>query len=386
MKIALVHDDFCQRGGAERLFEEIAKIYPDATIYTSLVNWGKIPKSINKDRINTSFMQKIPFAANLYKLLLPLYPFAFESFDFSQFDLVISSTTRFAKSIITKPSAIHVSYINSVPRFLYNQNQADQYLSPLLRLILKPYFNWLKRWDKVASNRVDLYIANSKNVQKSVHNQYNRQSVMIHPFADTEFFSIGTKRQRDPSKELRASKEPKSDSYYIVVTRLVKWKKIDIAIQAACQLGVNLKIVGTGPDEQRLNQILNQVQNDKIGQNKIEFLGNVAKEELRALYQNATALIVTQEEDFGIAMVEAQSCGIPIIAYKAGGALEIVIDGKTGIFFKNQSPEAVKDAISMQSKLKWDISACRENALRFSKAVFVNSFKKSIDDYAAKTH
>ncbi len=405
-KVALVHDDFCQLGGAERLFAEIAKIYPEAPIYTSLVNWSKIPTSINPDRIHTSFIQQIPFATKFYKLLLPLYPFAFESFDLSEFDLVISSTTRFAKAMITKPNTVHISYVNSIPRFLYNQDQAGEYLPHLLKFMLKPYFKWLKRWDKAASSRPDLYIVNSQNVARQIKKVYGRESEVIYPAVDTNWFKV--KSSQLTAKEKTVNRQPLTN-YYLVVSRLVKWKKIDIAIQATQELGVSLKIVGIGPDEQRLRElfspkshpefnsgsekkILKRVpfkkfqgkQNDKKG--IVEFVGSVDRKKLRDLYQNAKALIVTQEEDFGIAIIEAQSCGIPVIAYKAGGALEIIKEGKTGIFFKNQSPEAVKDAISIQSKLKWDISACRENALRFSKAVFVNSFKKSINDYAAKNH
>lgn len=359
MKLALVHDDFCQMGGAERLFAEIARIYPYAPIYTSLVNWSKLPESINKDRIHTSFMQKIPFAANFYKLLLPLYSFAFESFDLSEFDLVISSTTRFAKSIITKPNTTHVCYINSVPRFLYHQNTRESYLPSFLQILTKPLLNWLKHWDKVAANRVDLYIANSKNVQNSVKYRYNRQSLVVHPFADTDYF--------------KPSQNPKTGNYFLVVSRLVKWKRLDIAIDAAKDLDINLKIVGSGPDKKRLK---------KLAKTNISFIQNLTQKEILSLYQNAKALIVTQEEDFGIAMVEAQSCGIPIIAYKAGGALEIVIDGKTGIFFNNQSAESLKDAIIALSRLKYDISQIRENGLRFGRSHFKKELEVIVTNYA----
>lgn len=365
MRIALVHDDFCQLGGAERLFEEIAKIYPNALIYTSLVNWDKIPASINPKRIHISFIQKIPFAQKFYKAMLPLYPLAFESFNFNEFNLVISSTTRFAKTIITTPNTTHVCYINSVPRFLYSHDQADQYLSQPLRFILNPYLIWLKRWDKISSARVDLYIANSKNVQKQISKIYGRNSQVVYPAVDTDFY--------------KPLKNTKKGDYYLVVSRLSKWKRIDVAIRACQDLNQQLIIVGSGPDESRLKSLAG-----KSG--KIEFSASVGKEELLKLYQNAKALIVTQEEDFGIAMAEAQACGTSIIAFKKGGASEIVIDGKTGLFFNLQSVNSLKDAISAQSKLKWDISACRKSALRFSKAAFINNFKKTIDDYVNKTH
>lgn len=365
MKIALVHDDFSQTGGAERLFEEIAKIYPDAPIYTSLVNWNKIPKSIDPKRIKTSFIQKIPFAQKLYKAMLPLYPLAFESFDFSGFDLVLSSTTRFAKAIITQPRTKHICYINSVPRFLYNDQVQKQYLPQPILYLAKPYLNWLKKWDKVASSRVDLYIANSKNIQNQIYKTYKRESQIVYPPVDTDFFV--------PAK--KTSKK----AYYLIVSRLNKWKRIDIAINACQDLDQQLIIIGSGPDASRLKSLTEKT-------NKIEFLSTVGREHLLKLYQNAKALIVTQEEDFGIAMAEAQACGTSVIAFKKGGASEIVIDGKTGLFFNLQTANSLKDAIFAQSTLKWDIGACRKNALRFSTATFINNFKKSIDDYVSKTH
>src|SRR3989344_8012946 len=168
MKICLVHDDFCQAGGAESLFATITQIFPDAPIYTSLIDWQKLPKSLDPKRVKTSFIQKIPYATKFFKVLLPLYPLAFESLNFDDFDLVISSTTRFAKSIITKPETVHICYVNSLPRFLWNQNVKLDYLPLILRFVLKPITNWLRRWDKTSSSRVDYYIANSENIARKL--------------------------------------------------------------------------------------------------------------------------------------------------------------------------------------------------------------------------
>src|SRR3990172_11313825 len=168
MKTCLVHDDFVQEGGAENLFVAIASIWPNAPIYASLVDWNKLPESISHDRIIRSFIQKIPFSAKFHKLLLPLYPLAFESFDLDGFDLVISSTTRFAKSAITKPQTAHRCYGNNIPRFIWDLEMQKNYLPKFLISVLKPYFSWLKRWDSAASIRVDFYIANSKNVEKRI--------------------------------------------------------------------------------------------------------------------------------------------------------------------------------------------------------------------------
>lgn len=374
MKVALVHDDFVQSGGAESLFATIASLWPEAPIYTSLVNWNKLPPTINRDRIRPSFMQKIPFATKFYKLFLPLYPLAFESFNFDDFDLVISSTTRFAKSIITKPHTTHICYLNSIPRFLWDKEIQNDYLPHVLRIFLKPFLQWLQKWDRAASQRVDFYIANSNNVQEKIKKFYNRQSEIVYPFVDLNFFR--------PAKI--HNWQLKSQNYFLVVTRLVKWKKIDIAIEAAIDLGINLKIVGTGSDGARLKKLAtsNKKQAARI---KIEFLGRVSKEELRQLYQNCQALIVTQEEDFGIAQIEAQACGIPVIAYQLGGQKEIVENHKTGLFYSEQSTKSLKDAISAFLELKWTISACRKNSLRFSRAIFVKSLKNLVETYAARS-
>lgn len=407
MKIALIHDDFMQAGGAESLFATIAALYPQAPIYTSLVDWSKLPSTISPDRIHSSFLQKIPLAKYFYKGLLPFYPLAFESFDFSNFDLAISSTTRFAKAIITKPGTIHICYANSVPRFLWVDEVKKHYLPSPMRLLLAPIISWMQRWDKVAAKRVDYYIANSQYIKDQLKQHYSVDSQVIYPFADLNFFK--------PAKI--HNWQLKSQNYYLVVSRLVKWKKIEIAIEAAKELNVNLKIVGTGPDEKRLkdlsktvipalilmkegkagiqgenkeNWIPHQVQDDKgsspqvytdpgSARTIIEFLGKVTSEELLSLYQNAKALIVTQQEDFGIAAVEAQACGLPVIAYSAGGQQEIIINQKTGIFFDKQNTNSLSDAIQRVNKVKWKISPIRLNAARFSKSNFIKSFKKAVN-------
>jgi len=371
MKVALVHDDFTQAGGAESLFATIANLYPKAPIYTSLVDWEKVPESIDQSRIITSWIQKIPQAHKFYKALLPFYPLAFESFNFNKFDLVISSTTRFAKGVITKPKTIHVCYINSVPRFLYDKKSQIDYLPAIFQYLLKPCLTWLKRWDQASSNRVDRYISNSQNVAGKIREVYSKKSQIIYPFADIEFFKPA---------EVHNWKL-KSQDYLLVVSRLVRWKKIDIAIKACASAGINLKIIGAGPDLKRLKKIASSF---KLSESGVEFLGRVSKENLRELYQNSHASVVTQEEDFGISVVEAQACGVPVLAYILGGQAEIIIDGKTGLYFSDQTEKSLEDAIERLSKLKWTIANCRKNAENFSRAVFVRKLKESIKSYASK--
>lgn len=366
MKVCLVHDDLVQLGGAERLFEEVSKIFPDAPIYTSLVNFEKLPKSINPNRIRASFMQKIPFATKFYKALLPFYPLAFESLNFDEFDLVISSTTRFANSIITKPKTLHICYMNSVPRFLYEDDKKNDYLHAAIHLLISPYMKWLNKWDKATASRVDIYIANSKNVQSKIKKFYSRDATVICPPVDTQFF------KPDELKTQRSINQ----NYYLVVSRLAKWKRIDVAINAIGD-SERLIIVGSGPDKSRLIKIAKG--------KKIEFKESISRAELKALYKDAKAFIVTQDEDFGIATAEAQACGTSAIAYRAGGSQEIIIEGKTGIFYNSQNPDSLKDAIKAHSKLKWGVVSCRNNALRFSKSAFKKSFKQAID-YATKIY
>ncbi|MCR4324932.1 MAG: glycosyltransferase [Candidatus Curtissbacteria bacterium] len=367
-KVALVHDDFIQKGGAESLFATIAIIWPEAPIYTSLVNWKKIPKSIEKKRVKTSFLQKIPFAIKLYKGFLPLFPFAFESFNFSKYDIVISSTTRFAKGIVTGPNTVHVCYINSTPRFLWDKKATNQYLPEWLMFLATPVTNQLKKWDKAASSRVDFYIANSHNVQHNIKRIYGHESEVIYPFADLDYFKLPKVHNW----------ELKSKDYYLIVARLVKWKRVDIAIKAALTLNANLIIVGTGPDEKRLKKLAG-------GNPKIEFIGRVNRKRLRELYQNAQALIMTQKEDFGISAVEAQACGTPVIAYKHGGQAEIIIDKESGVFFEKQTRDSLQDAILAHSKVKWTRPKIRKNSLRFSREVFVSKIKKQVESVYAST-
>lgn len=367
-KVALVHDDFLQAGGAESLFATIASLFPQAPIYTSLVDWTKLPPSISRERIKTSFMQKIPFAKYLHKALLVLYPLAFEGFDFEGFDLVISSTTRFANSIITKPHTLHISYVNSIPRFLWDRKIQKDYLPPALRFLLSPLLMWLKRWDRVTSSRVDFYIANSQNIARKIKKAYGRESTVVHPFANTNFFT--------PAKIHNWGL--REQNYYLVVTRLVKWKKIDIVIEATQDLDLNLKIVGTGPDEARLKRI--------ACSKKIEFLGKTIVEQLRDLYRNCLALVVIQEEDFGIAAVEVQSCGRPAVVLASSGAKETILSGETGLIFQKQDVQSLKDAITRASKVKWSVSQIRRNALQYSKAIFVKNLISAVDSYVQERY
>ncbi len=349
-KIALVHDDLVQWGGAEKVLAAISDIFPDAPIYTSVYNRENnlIEKYFGTKNIITSFLQKIPSWKSLYKPLMPLYPIAFEMFDFSGFDIVISQTTRFAKSIITKPNTKHICYCHTPPRFLWNFSGDET------SFLLKPYFKYLKIYDLVASGRVDFWVAGSINAQERIKKIYNADSVVIYPFVDTD-------------KHIKAYQY--DGNYLLVISRLNKYKRIDLAISAAERLKIPIKVVGSGPERIHL---------ERTGGNNTEFFQNVDDEILEQLLLGCKAVIVPGEEDFGLVALEAQSFGKPVIAYGKGGSLETVVDSQTGYIFYEQSIEGVISALDKLYKRGYNQKRCTLQVNKFSKKIFMEKFKNLI--------
>ncbi len=342
MKIALVHDDLIQWGGAEKVLAEISNIFPDAPIYTAIVDLKNplIAKHFKDKKIITSFLQKLPFVKTFYKPLMPLYPIAFEQFAFTKYDLVISQTTRFAKSIITKPETTHICYIHTPPRFLWNFNGEKT------NGILEPLLSKLRTFDKISSKRVDYFIAGSENCQRRLKKIYNAPSKVLYPFVDTE--------KLNPQKSF-------DGDYYLIISRLNKYKNVETALKAFKKNGQKLRIVGSGP-------MFNQIR--KEASQNIEVLGKVSDELLESLIAGSRGLIITAEEDFGMTSIEAQALGKGVIAYGAGGALETIVPGKTGNFFPEQTSESLNKAIEIFENLKIDPEDCYTNAKRFSKEKF----------------
>lgn len=342
MRIALVHDDLIQWGGAEKVLTAITEVFPDAPIFTALADYKNplIEKNFKDKKIITSFLQKLPFSKKLYKPLMPLYPIAFEQFDFTDFDLVISQTTRFAKSVITKPGTTHICYIHTPPRFLWN------FSGEKTKWFLKPLFNWLKRFDKVSAARVDRWISGSDNCKTRVKKIYNADSKTLYPFVDTEKYN--------PSKSF-------AGDYYLIISRLNKYKKVDVAVKAFKNNGRNLKIVGVGPEFKRIRN---------SASSNIEVLGKVSDGLLESLLAGCKGLIITAEEDFGMTSIEAQALGKGVIAYGEGGVLETVVPGKTGNYFTDQNPESLNKALEIFETLKINPQDCYENAKKFSKEKF----------------
>jgi glycosyltransferase involved in cell wall biosynthesis len=379
MKIALVHDDLIQRGGAEKLFMEMHEVFPEAPVYTSVASdyWIKFCKD-KRIELHTSFLQNFPFSIKLNRYYSPFlfHNLAFESFDFSDFDLVISSSARYAHNIITKPQTKHISYINSPGRMFwesdeYFQNEDYGWFKPLkklARIFLSPMLLHLRVSDYIAAQRADYVIANSKVPQDRIKKYYKRDATIIYPFVDFDYFA---ERKSSNKEKLHIvsnnTNSTFSKNYFVLVTRLVSWKKVEIAIKACKDLNLKLKIIGDGPDISRLKNFAQDSQ--------VEFLGYVSDEEKAYILQNCIALINTQAEDFGIVPLEAMASGKPVIAYGKGGVLETVMPGTTGEFFSAQTPESLKEILQTFNPKKYNPEACRTQAKKFDRIVFATQLK-----------
>lgn len=354
MKIALVYDHVNKIGGAERIVESLHELYPEAPIYTAVYNPQTAPWA-KKYTVVTSFMQKLPWA-KLYHELYPILPtFAFESFNFNSFDLVISVTSAEAKSIITSPRTVHICYCLTPTRYLWSHSR-DYFRNPLFKMISMPFISLLRTQDFISSRRPDCFIAISETVKARIKKYYGQSSQVIYPPVDTENFY--------------PQKKPRRGSYFLIVSRLVQYKKINLAIEAFNELKLSLKIVGQGLAQKELKQ---------MGGPTIEFLEHLTDDKLRRYYQNCRAFIFPQEEDFGIAALEAMACGKPVLAFKSGGALELIKQGETGEFFFPQTKAALIRGIKTVIQKDYSPEKCRRQAEKFSKKNFQLTFKQFIN-------
>jgi glycosyltransferase involved in cell wall biosynthesis len=354
MKIALVYDRVNKIGGAERVLQAIHEIWPKAPLYTAVYYPPGAPWAYDF-KVIPSFLNKWPLAKKHHELYPWLTPLAFESFDFSDFDLVISVTSAEGKGIITKPGTKHLCYCLTPTRYLWS-GYNDYFFNKGLRWLAGPIVDWMRSWDQVAAQRPDEYVAISQEVQRRIKKYYHRESIVLYPPVDTEKFY--------PSK-----KKPNGD-YFLVVSRLVPYKKIDLAVKAFTQLKAPLKIIGTGSEENRLKEMAKE---------NIEFLGQLTDQELLSYYQNCRALVFPTREDFGLVPLEAQACGRPVIAFAGGGALETVVEGKTGTFFKPQKTKALVEKIKSFKEKSYKPQDCRTNAEKFDKIIFKQNFKKLVE-------
>lgn len=389
MKVALVHDYLFDYGGAERVLEALHELYPDAPLYTSFVDKEKLGihwKKFQDWNIHESWLTKIPFYKKLFS---PLRLFAlsyFEQFDLSEYDVVISSSNAyFAKGVITKSWTPHICYCHTPPRALYGYSaMTDWKKNPLMRVAGNWINSQIRDKDYLAAQRVDQFIANSKEVHARIKKFYGRDSVIIYPPVDVpeklskdlvnSGYSHSAKNSRSNMTDLKSvSVMSTTESYYLFVSRLSFSKHPELAVEVCTKLNLPLKVVGQG-------KMMSKIQN--IAGPTIEFCGAVSDEELYKLYQGAKALLYpVEDEDFGIVPVEAMGYGLPVIAHRSGGPKETIIDGKTGIFFEHLNVSELEQAIKRNDSINWDKTAIHQHALTFRK----ERFQKEIDTLVKET-
>jgi glycosyltransferase involved in cell wall biosynthesis len=364
MKIALVHDYLVQYGGAERVLECLCELYPYAPIYTIVHNKEAMHGVFANKRIHTSDLQKFPFARKWHRIFPLLMPPAIEQFDFSQYDVVVSDSSSYAKGIITRPETLHICYMHTPMRYAWDDCQKytrDFYFPRLIKRFVPFAMNYIRLWDKVSADRVDVFIANSNFVARRIKKYYQKNAIVIHPPVDTKKFSIG--KSEPPEK------------YFLMVGRLITYKRHDIAIRAFNKLELPLKIIGRGPEMNRLK---------KMAGPTIEFLGRVEDEQLGKYYAQCQAFVFPQEEDFGIVAIEALASGRPLIAYRGGDIPEHMEEGKMGIFFDKQSSESIIAAVKKFKKSSFDPNYIRSKILKFDREIFKEKMKKFIEIEAQK--
>lgn len=361
MKVAIVHDWLTVYAGAEKVLEQLLKIYPQADIFT-IVDFmdKKERKFLNGHKITTSFIQNLPFAYSRYRHYLPFMPLAVEQFDLSDYDLVISSSHAVAKGIITGPDQKHISYIHSPIRYAWDLQH--QYLRESdLNHGLKGWFaryilHKIRIWDTRTANGVDFFIANSDFIARRIWKVYRRESTVIYPPVDIEAFDL----------------MPEKEEFYLTASRMVPYKRIDLIVDAFHAMpDKTLIVIGDGPDFEKIKS--------KAGAN-VTLMGYQSFEVLRDYMQRARAFVFAAEEDFGITPVEAQACGTPVIAFAKGGALETVIDGVSGVFFHAQTTDDLCEAVERFETMEWNGKQIRENAVRFNIERFKQEIQQFIDN------
>lgn len=357
MKIALVYDRVNKIGGAERVLEVLHEIWPKAPLYTAVYNPQTAPWA-KKFKVVPSFLNCFPFAKTKHEAYPWLTPLAFESFDLTGFDVVISVTSAGAKGIITRPETLHICYCLTPTRYLWS-GYKDYFRNKIFRFLTKPIVGYLRYWDKIAAQRPDIYLAISKNVATRIKKYYGKKAEVVYPPIDTKQWKMENGKQ-------------KTEAYFLLVSRLdFGYKRVDLAIEAFNKLGLPLKIIGVGSELGRLK---------KMAKRNIEFLGQLTDRELLSYYQKCQALIFPQEEDFGLTPLEVQACGRPVIAYQAGGALESVIEGVSGRFFYPQTKEALVGTVKKFKPENFDSVNCRKNAIKFDKKLFKQKIKDLVEE------
>ena len=360
MRVALVHEWLTNVAGSERVLLALHELYPEAPIYTSVFVPEEFPELADTD-VRTSFLQKIPGAKTKHQAFPLLRTVAFERFDLSAYDVVISSCHAEAKGVITRPETLHICYCYTPIRYYwsgyhhYLENPRFGALNPVVKAVMPYMTNYLRLWDRCAADRVDSFVAISEHVAKRIKKYYRRDADVIYPPVNTSWLSIAGS----------------VEDYFLLVGRLIPYKRADIVVEAFNRMGLPLKIAGTGSELESLRGM--------AGPN-IEFLGRVSDTELGELYSHCQALVFPQEEDFGIVPLEAMAAGRPVIAYRAGGALETVVEGETGMFFDRQDAQSLMEAVRDFDPGRYKPEKARQQALRFDVEVFKEQILHYVDE------
>ncbi|MFM2429606.1 MAG: hypothetical protein RLZZ511_819 [Cyanobacteriota bacterium] len=347
MKIALVHDYLTQRGGAERVFELLCRQYPDADVFTSLYDPERTI-ALGDRLVKTTILQSVPGAKKYFRLMAPFYYPAFRSLDLQDYDLIISSSTSFAKAVRKRPDAKHVCFCHNVTRFLWDTQTYLREYSDFQNFypFLEKIFRVMRQQDLHYAQEPDLYIANSSTVAQRIQQIYHKPAIMINYPIDTQQFEFSDRKEE----------------YYLASARMISYKRLDVIIEAFNWLGWPLKVTGDGPECDRLKA---------QAMDNVELLGHVTDSERKKLMTQAKSVVIAALEDYGLVPIEANASGTPVISYGAGGVLDTQIPGKTGLFFRRQTPESLQSALIAAEKISWDYSQIRDHAItNFSEGVF----------------
>jgi glycosyltransferase involved in cell wall biosynthesis len=359
LRVALVHDFLLDLRGAERVFLAMCDLWPEADLYTAVYDPEGTEGRFEGRGVQASFLQRLHPTARTFRALLPLYPAAIESFDLSAYDLVVSSSSAWAHAVICDVDTVHVSYCHNPFRYAWNDRDRTlaERFDPVSRAALRHLFRRWRQWDWIAAQRVDRYLANSRATQRRIHSYWGRDSTVVYPPVDTDRF---------------APAAAPGDSY-LVLSELMRHKRIDIAIEAFNKLRLPLTVAGDGPEARRLRRMAGPT---------IRFTGRVSDDEAARLFATCRALVVPSVEEFGIVAVEAQAAGRPVLAVQAGGTCETVVDGVTGSFWSGGA-DALADAVTSFDPDSIDPSACVENAERFARAAFAEALPREVAEALA---
>jgi len=357
MKVALVHDYLSQDGGAERVLKALTEVWPEAPVFVLFYDKERV-KGFENTEVRESFIRRMPFGKRKYQWYLPWMPLATERHNLHEFDVVISSTSAFAKGVLTRPDTLHISYCHTPTRYLWSDTHEyieDLNYNRLIKAFLPRLIYKLRIWDKMSTDRVDHFVANSDTVRGRIQKYYRRTSDIIYPPVDVENFSISSN----------------IGDYFITGGRLVPYKRFDLVVQAFNRLKIPLKIFGEGPELVKLKE---------RAKDNIFFLGRISDKEKAQLLSRARAFIHPQVEDLGITPIESMAAGRPVIAYPVGGVTETVVPGQTGVFFKDQIWESLLDTVLNFNYENWNSELIREHAKKFSADNFKDKMKRYVED------